>query len=114
MAVLKTNTVVVPHKAGGKGEVQIEHLLTEKELDGKCKMYARITIKPGCSIGLHEHHGNTETMHILQGEALYNDNGTEIKLHAGATTFCPDGEKHSIENCAVSGDLVFMGLVIIK
>ena len=114
MAVLTGKIVHAKNKANGKGEIQIEHLLSESELDGKCDMFAKVTIGPRCSIGYHEHHGNTETYHILQGEALYNDNGKEMKLSAGATTFCPDGEGHGIENCAASGDLVFMALIIKK
>jgi len=114
MAVLSENVVKAQNKAGGKGEITIAHLLSPAELDGKCDMFARVTIPPGCSIGVHEHHGNTETYHILQGEALYNDNGEEKKISVGATTFCPDGEKHGIANCAESGDLVFMALIIKK
>ena len=88
-------------------------LLTPAELDGKCAMFAKVTIPPGCSIGVHEHHGNTETYHILAGEALYNDNGKELRLGVGATTFCPDGEKHGIESVGAE-DLVFMALIINK
>ena len=114
MAILAANAITAQNKAGGKGAVHIEKLLSDQELNGKCDMFAKVTIKPGCSIGIHAHHGNTETYHILQGEALYNDNGKEMKLSAGATTYCPDGEGHGIENCAASGDLVFMALIIKK
>ena len=62
-------------------------------------------------IGFHEHHGNAETYHILQGEALYNDNGKEMTIGVGTTTYCPDGEGHGIENASSSGDLVFMALI---
>ena len=55
--------------AGGKGHVIIEHLLGEKELDGKCGLYAKVTIEPNCTLGFHEHHGETETYYILSGEA---------------------------------------------
>ena len=112
MAVLTGKIVHAKNKANGKGEIQIEHLLSESKLDGKCDMFAKVTIGPGCSIGYHERHGNTETYHILQGEALYNDNGKEITLHTGDTSFCPDGEKHAIANAARSGDLVFMALIV--
>ena len=49
-----------------------------------------------------------------EGTALYNDNGREVTLHAGATTFCADGEKHGIENASKTEDLVFMALIIKK
>lgn len=114
MAILKSDTIQAKNKAGGKGTIQIEKVLSENELDGKCDMFAKVTIPPGCSIGIHAHHGNTETYHILQGEALYDDNGKEVRLTAGATTFCPDGEQHGIANASQSMDLVFMALIIKK
>ena len=71
MQTLTSNIVKAENKAGGKGTITIEKLLGEKELGGN-DMFAKVTIPPGCSIGFHEHHGNAETYHILQGEALYN------------------------------------------
>ena len=57
----------VEQMAGGKGRVIIERLLGEKELDGKCGLYAKVTIEPNCTLGFHEHHGETETYYILSG-----------------------------------------------
>ena len=61
--------------AGGKGHVIIKHILEDKELNGKCKMYAEVTLEPGCSLGYHEHHNESETYYILRGEGNYDDNG---------------------------------------
>ena len=66
------------------------------------------------TIGVHQHVGNTETYHILSGHALYNDNGKEVEIGAGTTTFCPDGETHGIKNTSKTEDLVFMALIIRK
>ena len=60
--------------AGGKGHVIIKHILEEKELNGKCKMYAEVTLEPGCSLGYHEHHNESETYYILRGEGNYDYN----------------------------------------
>ena len=114
MAFIEPNPIQATEKAGGDGTITIVKLLTEKELDGKCDMYAKVILPPLCSIGVHEHHGNTETYHILSGTARYNDNGKEVTLHAGATTYCPDGEKHGIANASKTEDLVFMALIIRK
>ena len=46
----------------------IKHILGEKELNGKCGLYAEVVIEPGCSLGYHEHHGESETYYILSGE----------------------------------------------
>ena len=98
----------------GIGTITIVKLLTPKELDGKCDMYAKVIVPPLCGIGVHQHVGNTETYHILSGHALYNDNGKEGEIGAGATTFCPDGEQHGIKNTSKTEDLVFMALIIRK
>ena len=66
------------------------------------------------AVGVHQHVGNTETYHILSGHALYNDNGKEVEIGAGTTTFCPDGETHGIKNTSKTEDLVFMALIIRK
>ena len=42
MAFIEPNPVQATEKAGGKGTVTIVHLLTEKELDGKCGMFSKI------------------------------------------------------------------------
>ena len=114
MAFIEPNPIQATNKADGQGTITIVKLLTPEELDGKCDMYAKVIIPPLCSIGVHEHHGNTETYHILSGKAVYNDNGTEKEIAAGTTTFCPDGEKHGIANASATEDLVFTALIINK
>ena len=74
---------VVKNMAGGDGEVTICRLLGEKELNGKCGLYAQVTIQPGSSLGYHVHHNESETYYILSGEAEYNDNGTPRMVKAG-------------------------------
>ena len=49
---------------------------------------------------------------IRQGKGVYNDNGTEIEVGPGTTTFCPDGEYHGLSNENGTEDLVFMALII--
>ncbi|WP_298594174.1 cupin domain-containing protein [uncultured Mitsuokella sp.] len=114
MACIEAAPVQATNKAGGNGTITIVKLLTPAELDGKCDMFAKVILPPQTSIGVHEHKGNTETYHILSGTALYNDNGKEASIGAGATTFCPDGEKHGIANPSKTEDLVFMALIIKK
>lgn len=108
MAIIESKVV---NAVKGKGEISIKHLLTPAQLKDKCAMFAEVTIPVGASINFHQHIGNTETYHILQGEALYNDNGTEIKIGIGTTTFCDDGESHGIENIG-NEDLIFTALII--
>lgn len=111
MALIKSETVTAKNKAGGKGEIYITHLLTQKEMVGQCGMFAKVVVPPGSSLGVHPHNGNTETYHILQGKALYTDNGETYEVKHGDTTFCADGGSHGIENIG-DEDLIFMALII--
>ena len=83
---------------GGKGHVLIKHILGEKEMNGKCGLYAEVTLEPGCSLGYHEHHNESETYYILSGKGIYSDNGTLRMVKAGDVTFTPDGQGHGMTN----------------
>lgn len=111
MLMKKQEIIRAEKKAGGKGHILIENLITPAEMKDKCQMFARVTLEPGCSLGYHQHKGNNETYHIIAGSGLYNDNGTQITVKEGDTTFCPEGEYHGIENTA-GKDLVFIALII--
>ena len=111
MPIIEQNTVSAKNKAGGKGEIFITHLLTPKEMVGKCQMFASVKIPVGASIGVHKHDGNNETYHILSGKALYTDNGKTYEVKAGETTFCADGDTHGIEAIG-DEDLIFIALII--
>ena len=114
MAIIESEHIDAEKRFGGNGTIHIQKLLTPKELDGKCAIFALVTIPPHASMGAHKHEGNTETYHILSGRARYNDNGKEIEIGAGTTTFCADGEVHAIANASETEDLIFMALIINK
>ena len=101
----------VENMHGGEGHVIIKRLLDEKQLNGKCGLYAEVTIEPGCSLGYHEHHGESETYYILSGKGIYSENGTLRMVEAGDVTFTPDGKGHAMTNSG-DEDLVFMALII--
>ena len=101
----------VENMCGGEGHVIIKRLLGEKELNGKCKMYAEVTLEHGCSLGYHEHHQNSETYYILSGEGEYNDNGNIRPVKPGDVTYTPDGKGHALKNTGIE-PLVFMALII--
>lgn len=97
---------------GGEGAIFIKHILNETELNGKCKMFAEVTIPAGSSLGYHVHHNESETYYIVKGEGEYNDNGTVRTVKAGERTFTPDSCGHGIAN-HTDQDLVFMALIIL-
>ena len=82
----------------GPGTVQITTIATKEEMLNNARLHGIIELKPGCGIGYHEHTGETEIFYIIEGEALYNDNGTEVTLGAGDVAVCPPGEGHGITN----------------
>ena len=73
-------------------------------------MFAEVTIAPACSLGYHEHHGESETYYIIKGQGEYDDNGTKRPVTVGDKTFTPDGWGHGIANTG-DEDLVFMALI---
>lgn len=97
---------------GEKGYYTLKHLLGEKEMNGKCGLYAEVTLEPGAVLGYHEHHGESETYYILSGQGEYNDNGTARPVKPGDVTFTPDGQGHDIKNTGKE-DLVFIALIIL-
>ena len=88
-------------KAGGTGvgEVHFSHILTEEELRGHGRLYAKITIPPGFSIGWHQHVGESEPYYIRSGVGDFTDNdGTKTQVTAGDVCVIEVGDYHSIEN----------------
>ena len=83
---------------GGNGTVQITNFATPEELNNKGRLFANITLKPGCSIGFHMHENESELFYVMKGEALYNDNGTQSVVHAGDVMLCPSGSGHAVAN----------------
>lgn len=100
------------NKCGGDGHVIIKRLLNEQQLNGKCRMFSEVTLEPGCSLGYHEHHGDSEAYYIVSGSGIYNDNGKDRPVQAGDLTFTPSGQGHAIANSGDT-DLVFMALIIL-
>lgn len=52
---------------------KVEKLLPEERLGGN-GLFARVTVFPGREIDYHEHHGETETYHIIAGEGVCSTN----------------------------------------
>ena len=62
MLIQDTKTDISTNRFGGNGDVIIEHYIDEKLLNDSVVMYARVILKPGCSLGYHAHNGNSETI----------------------------------------------------
>ncbi len=85
---------------GGDGQVQITHIYKPGEFKGRARMCAKITLEPGCSIGLHEHLNEEEIYYIIRGQAILTDStevGEQI-LNPGDASITLGGQSHAIRN----------------
>ena len=98
---------------GGDGSIIIKHIADKTEMYDKNRLFARMIIKPGCSIGYHVHEKDTEIFHILSGAAVFDDNGRQIELSPGDTTFTPAGHGHSIANRGRE-DVELIALIVLQ
>ena len=92
----------LPHKEmkafDGMGTI-LSTILTDKEgLYGHGRLFNHSIINPGCSIGYHVHNHETEFYYIRKGEAVFNDDGKEVILHAGDIGITGYGQGHALEN----------------
>lgn len=99
--------------AGGNGIIRIKDLATKDEMYGHARMFSHITVRPGCSIGYHGHEHETEFYYILKGEAVFNDNGEEVVLHAGDVSATGYGQKHGLEN-RTDSDVELIALIVLE
>ena len=82
----------------GKGLIHIKDLTDKEGLYGHGRMFSHVTVDPGCSIGYHNHEHETEFYYIITGEAVFNDDGKEVIVHAGDICATGDGQHHGLEN----------------
>ncbi len=112
--IRKAQDIPVTHvekNRGGKGITEAHTLLREDEFYNKGRMFNRVILPPGASVGDHVHTGDFEAYYILSGTGTYNDNGTMVTVQAGDLTVCPEGETHGIENTGTE-NLEFIALIL--
>jgi len=83
---------------GGEGVVTSEEFLTPAELYDKGRLYGKLTLPPGASIGVHVHEGEMESFFVISGKAEYLDDSESTILLPGDTTLTQSGERHSLKN----------------
>ena len=102
---------VVEKRFGGKGEMEIVKLIDDQQFQGKGRLFAHNTLKPGCSLGLHTHNGDVEIYYIIGGQGMVDDNGEMKPVKTGDVIFTGNGESHSLENIG-SENLEFIALIL--
>jgi mannose-6-phosphate isomerase-like protein (cupin superfamily) len=82
---------------GGAGSVEILHIFRPDELAGKTRLFARMRLLPGSSIGYHVHEGEEEIFYILSGSGSVVEQGVTSLVGPGDAVLTGAGG-HSIEN----------------
>lgn len=82
---------------GGKGDIHFLNCVNSDVIPN-CRLLAYMTVPPKCSIGEHEHIGETECYIIRAGEGVVTDNGEECQIVAGDVVLTGNGEVHSVLN----------------
>ena len=96
---------------GGNGTVSICHAAEKGDLLANCRLFAKITLEPGGSIGYHQHEREEEIYYILSGQGVVNDNGDIRTVYPGDSVITGNGAFHSIENQSDS-PLEFLGVIL--
>ncbi len=81
---------------GGTGTLHARVLVTPEELLGRGRVFNRMEVPPGSSIGLHAHTGDFEIIYILSGRGTAVDDGAEAVLEAGDILYTGDGHTHAL------------------
>lgn len=97
---------------GGKQYVTKIPSIEEGEFSEYANVIGKLVLRPGATIGYHEHKGDGEVMTILSGEGKYIEDGKEYMLSTGDVTICNEGHMHSMENASETEDLVIFVAVI--
>lgn len=97
---------------GGHGTIHFDHILEAGEMHGMNRIYAKLTVPKGSSVGYHVHHGDGEDYYVIKGVATIDDNHERtVILHEGEHLFTPSGRGHSLTNLE-DEDLQIMALII--
>ena len=94
----------------GEGSTHLIYLL-DGSTQKNARMFAEITLNPGCSIGYHRHDSETEYYFILSGTGIVNDDGKEVQVKQGDSIITGNGASHCIKNTG-SVPLVFHAVIV--
>ncbi|MGI5848848.1 MAG: cupin domain-containing protein [Christensenellales bacterium] len=86
------------HLRGGNGITDFLHIVPSEELPAKSRLFSQMSLEKGCSVGRHEHLGETEIYYVLQGEGALDDNGILRPFRKGDCNVCKGGKYHAVSN----------------
>lgn len=102
-------TSVREHMRGGEGSVR-QTIVVPKEKLLNARLFARLVLDPGCSIGAHQHSHEVEYYYILQGEGVVTEDDGDHRVRKGDVVVTGWGQSHSIRNSA-GGPLELLAVI---
>lgn len=97
---------------GGVGKAWTHEIVPAEDLYGHGRLFTKVCLAPGSSVGWHRHVGETEPYYILSGEGIFIDNDeSRTKVGPGDVCTILPGQCHSIENCSETENLEFIALI---
>jgi len=86
------------NKAGGHGPIYIQPLLQTSQMGENIRLFAKVILPPGSSLGDHLHENEREIYVILSGQGTYHDDERTYPIHTGDVLVCPSGHRHGVVN----------------
>lgn len=97
---------------GGAGTVRIEHYWGKQELKGNTRLFAKLVLEPGTSIGFHDHVDEEEVFVVLRGKGRVTDGDDAAEVLPGDTILTGDGSGHAVES--IGDEALEMVAVIVQ
>ena len=111
--VIKAKDMEIQHVTGlrgGDGTLE-KRIIAPADENLHQRLFGRFTIPKGCSIGNHQHLGETEYYYILKGEGILTEDGVETVMKVGDVSVTGYGSSHSIRNDK-DEDLEFVAVIL--
>jgi len=96
----------------GTGTVEVLHVFRSRELKGRTRLFARLRLAAGSSIGFHRHEGEEEIFYILSGAGEVSEGGPFSTVGPGDAVLTGDGGGHSIANTG-EVPLEFLAVILV-
>ncbi len=97
------------HMRGGNGSVELTKLCGE--LPEHMRLFSRIRLVKGASIGYHVHENESELFAFVSGAGRVTDDGVTYDVKAGDSMLTPSGHGHAVENTG-DDDLVLIAAIV--
>lgn len=84
---------------GGTGITELQSIFSQEEMGTqKVRMFSKLVLEPGCSLGLHAHEGEDELLYVLKGIGTHFEDGEEHLMYPGDAAVCGRGHQHFMAN----------------